>query len=267
MFAKGGRPVEGKKIVEIKNICMNYHTLKGETEALKDVTLDIYKGEIVTLVGPSGCGKSTLLSIIAGLIKPTKGEVLINEKIVKGTTKDIGYMFQRDHLFEWRNILQNVLIGLEIQGKTNENNLKYAENLLDTYGLGEFKNSFPRQLSGGMRQRVALIRTLVIKPDLLLLDEPFSALDYQTRLAIADEVGIILKKEQKTAIMVTHDISEAISMADRVVVLTKRPGTVKDIIPINLSCPEGIRTPMKSREAPEFRHYFNKIWKELDIHV
>ena len=259
--------MEKKKVVEIKNIYMNYHTLKGETEAIKDVNLDIYKGEIVTLVGPSGCGKSTLLSIIAGLIQPTKGKVLINENIVDGSAKDIGYMFQRDHLFEWRNILQNVLIGLEIQGKVSEESLNYAEELLETYGLGEFKNSFPRQLSGGMRQRVSLIRTLVIKPDLLLLDEPFSALDYQTRLAIADEIGIILKKEKKTALMVTHDIAEAISMADRIVVLSKRPGTIKDIITIKLSCPEGIRTPMKSREAPEFRHYFNKIWKELDVHV
>ena len=259
--------MEKKKVVEIKNIYMNYHTLKGETEAIKDVNLDIYKGEIVTLVGPSGCGKSTLLSIIAGLIQPTKGKVLINENIVDGSAKDIGYMFQRDHLFEWRNILQNVLIGLEIQGKVSEESLSYAEELLETYGLGEFKNSFPRQLSGGMRQRVSLIRTLVIKPDLLLLDEPFSALDYQTRLAIADEIGIILKKEKKTALMVTHDIAEAISMADRIVVLSKRPGTIKDIITIKLSCPEGIRTPMKSREAPEFRHYFNKIWKELDVHV
>lgn len=259
--------MEESKIVEIKNISMTYHTLEGETEAIKNIVLDVYRGEIVSLVGPSGCGKSTLLSIIAGLIEPTKGKVLINGKIVNGPSSETGYMFQRDHLFEWRNILQNVLIGLEIQGKVNEESLQYAEKLLDTYGLGDFKYNFPRQLSGGMRQRVALIRTLVIKPDLLLLDEPFSALDYQTRLAIADEVGIILKNEKKTAIMVTHDIAEAISMSDRVVVMSKRPATIKDIIPIKLSCPNGIRTPMKCREAPEFRHYFNKIWKELDVHV
>ncbi|SHH95172.1 ABC transporter ATP-binding protein [Sporanaerobacter acetigenes] len=259
--------MEENKIVEIKNISMTYHTLEGETEAIKNIVLDVYRGEIVSLVGPSGCGKSTLLSIIAGLIEPTKGKVLINGKIVNGPSSETGYMFQRDHLFEWRNILQNVLIGLEIQGKVNEESLQYAEKLLDTYGLGDFKYNFPRQLSGGMRQRVALIRTLVIKPDLLLLDEPFSALDYQTRLAIADEVGIILKNEKKTAIMVTHDIAEAISMSDRVVVMSKRPATIKDIIPIKLSCPNGIRTPMKCREAPEFRHYFNKIWKELDVHV
>lgn len=259
--------MEENKIVEIKNISMTYHTLEGETEAIKNIVLDVYRGEIVSLVGPSGCGKSTLLSIIAGLIEPTKGKVLINGKIVNGPSSETGYMFQRDHLFEWRNILQNVLIGLEIQGKVNKESLQYAEKLLDTYGLGDFKYNFPRQLSGGMRQRVALIRTLVIKPDLLLLDEPFSALDYQTRLAIADEVGIILKNEKKTAIMVTHDIAEAISMSDRVVVMSKRPATIKDIIPIKLSCPNGIRTPMKCREAPEFRHYFNKIWKELDVHV
>lgn len=259
--------MEENKIVEIKNISMTYHTLEGETEAIKNIVLDVYRGEIVSLVGPSGCGKSTLLSIIAGLIEPTKGEVFINGELVDGPSRNTGYMFQKDHLFEWRNILQNVLIGLEIQGKVNEESLQYAEKLLNTYGLGDFKYNFPRQLSGGMRQRVALIRTLVIKPDLLLLDEPFSALDYQTRLAIADEIGIILKKEKKTAIMVTHDISEAISMSDRVVVMSKRPATIKDIIPIELSFPDGIRTPMKCREAPEFRYYFNKIWKELDVHV
>lgn len=259
--------MERKSIVEIKDISMTYHTLDGETEAIKDINLNIDKGEIVSLVGPSGCGKSTLLSIIAGLIEPSKGKVLIKGKEVKGPTKEIGYMFQRDHLFEWRTIIENVLIGLEIQGKVNEENYKYAEKLLDIYGLSDFKEKFPRQLSGGMRQRAALIRTLVVEPDLLLLDEPFSALDYQTRLAIADEIGIILKKEEKTALMVTHDIAEAISMADMVVVLSKRPATIKDIIPINLSCPGEVRTPMKCREAPEFRHYFNQIWKELDIHV
>jgi NitT/TauT family transport system ATP-binding protein len=256
-----------KKVVEVKNVGMTYHSLEGETEAIKDINLDIYHGEIVVLVGPSGCGKSTLLSIISGLIEPSKGEVYINGNKVKSSTKEIGYMFQRDHLFEWRTILQNVLIGLEIQGKVNDETLTYANELLDTYGLGEFKDSFPRQLSGGMRQRAALIRTLVVEPQLLLLDEPFSALDYQTRLAIADEIGIILKKENKTALMVTHDISEAISMADRVVVLSKRPATIKDIIPIKLTCPNGVQTPMKCREAPEFRYYFNKIWKELDVHV
>ncbi|KPU27678.1 ABC transporter [Caloranaerobacter sp. TR13] len=200
-----------RKVVEIRNINMIYHTLDGETEAIKDLSLDIYHGEIVVLVGPSGCGKSTLLSIIAGLLKPSKGKVVINGKKVEKTNKKIGYMFQRDHLFEWRTILGNALIGLEIQKKVNKETKKYVEKLLDTYGLGDFKHYYPSQLSGGMRQRAALIRTLAVKPDILLLDEPFSALDYQTRLAIADEIGTILKKEEKTAIMVTHDIAEAIS--------------------------------------------------------
>ncbi len=255
------------KVVEIKNVGMNYHTPDGETVAIKDISLDVYNGEIIGIVGPSGCGKSTLLSIVAGLIKPTRGNVYINNQEVNGPSKNIGYMFQMDHLFEWRNILDNVLIGLEIQGKVNDDTIKFANNLLETYGLAEFKKHYPNQLSGGMRQRVALIRTLAVKPDLLLLDEPFSALDYQTRLAIADEIGSILKKEKKTALMVTHDISEAISMSDRIVILSNRPATIKEIIPIELSCPNGIRTPMKCREAPEFRHYFNKIWKELDVHV
>ena len=256
-----------QKIVEIKNVEMNYHTLDGETVAIKDISLDVFNGEIIGIVGPSGCGKSTLLSIVAGLIKPTRGKVYINNQEVNGPSKNIGYMFQMDNLFEWRNILDNVLIGLEIQGKVNEDTIKFAEELLETYGLSEFKKHYPNQLSGGMRQRVALIRTLAVKPDILLLDEPFSALDYQTRLAIADEIGTILKREKKTALMVTHDIAEAISMSDRVVILSNRPATIKDIITIELSCPNGVRTPMKCREAPEFRHYFNRIWKELDVHV
>lgn len=255
------------KVVEINNISMIYHTLDGETEAIKELSMDVYHGEIVVLVGPSGCGKSTLLSIIAGLLKPSKGNVIVNNKEVKNADGNIGYMFQRDHLFEWRTIKQNALIGLEIQNKLTKQNIKSVENLLNSYGLKEFKDHYPRQLSGGMRQRAALIRTLATKPKILLLDEPFSALDYQTRLAIADEIGTILKRERKTAIMVTHDIAEAISMADRIVVLTKRPGTVKDIISIKLTCPNGIRTPMNRREAPEFKNYFNKIWKELDVHV
>ncbi|MBF8982753.1 ABC transporter ATP-binding protein [Lutibacter sp. B2] len=255
-----------EKIVEVKNISMNYHTLNGETTALKDLSFEVCKGEIISIVGPSGCGKSTALSIISGLIKPSSGHVMINDQSVEGTHKNIGYMFQKDHLFEWRNILDNVFIGLEIQKKLNKDTKLLAEKLLDMYGLAEFKNHYPTQLSGGMRQRVALIRTLAIEPELLLLDEPFSALDYQTRLAVADDIGSILKKEKKTAIMVTHDIAEAISMSDRVIVLSARPAVVKSIHTINLTL-DCERTPLTSREAPEFRHYFNTIWKELDVHV
>ncbi|MBC8589208.1 ABC transporter ATP-binding protein [Tissierellaceae bacterium BX21] len=255
-----------KKIVELKDISMLYHTLTEETLAIKKLDLDIYTGEIVGIVGPSGCGKSTLLSIISGLIKPSKGIVKVNGEPVEAPLKNIGYMFQEDQLFDWRNILNNVVVGLEIQGKLNDKTLQQAKDMIANYGLGEFMDSYPYQLSGGMRQRVALIRTLILRPDLLLLDEPFSALDYQTRLAIADEVGIILKKEKKTAVMVTHDIAEAISLSDRVVVLSNRPAVIKDIIDIKLTYND-IVSPMKSREAPEFRHYFNRIWKELDIHV
>lgn len=253
-------------IVELKDISMLYHTLDEETLAIKELNLDIYEGEIVGIVGPSGCGKSTLLSIISGLIKPSKGIVKVNGEFVETPLKNIGYMFQKDQLFDWRNILNNVVIGLEIQGKLNNETLQEAKDMLNNYGLGEFMYSYPYQLSGGMRQRVALIRTLLLKPDLLLLDEPFSALDYQTRLAIADEIGIILKREKKTAVLVTHDIAEAISLSDRVVVLSNRPAIIKDIVDIELTYND-IVSPMKSREAPEFRHYFNRIWKELDIHV
>lgn len=258
--------MDNTKVVEINNLGITYHTLEEETVALENVNIDIFHNEIIGIVGPSGCGKSTLLSIISGLIKPTTGQVIVNGHVVDKPLENAGYMFQKDHLFEWRNILNNVVIGLEIQGKLNDETIKHAKQLLHNYGLGDFINSYPYQLSGGMRQRVALIRTLLLEPDILLLDEPFSALDYQTRLAISDEIGSILKQEKKTAIMVTHDISEAISMSDKVIVLSNRPGTVKKIFDIELTC-SGDKTPLKSREAPEFRYYFNEIWKELDIHV
>lgn len=254
-------------VVEINNIAMTYHSLEGETEAIKNIDLNIYDGEIVGIVGPSGCGKSTLLSIIAGLIEPTSGTVLVKGQKVCKSNRNIGYMFQKDQLLEWRNILQNVVLGLEIQGKLSNEDYEKARNMLVNYGLGDFIYSYPSQLSGGMRQRVALIRTLILEPDFLLLDEPFSALDYQTRLAISDEIGVILKKEGKTGLLVTHDIAEAISLCDRIVILSKRPATIKEIIDIRLTCPEGRNTPLGRREAPEFRYYFNKIWKELDIHV
>ena len=256
-----------KIIVEIKDIGMIYHSLDGETEAIKDISLNIHQGEIVGIVGPSGCGKSTLLSIIAGLIQPSSGEVFINKERVVNSSRNIGYMFQNDQLLEWRTILHNVMLGIEIQRRLSLETYKLAEEMLEKYGLGDFKNSYPSQLSGGMRQRAALIRTLLLEPDFLLLDEPFSALDYQTRLAIADEIGVILKKENKTGLLVTHDIAEAISLCDRIVILSNRPATIKEIINIELTCPEGIKSPLRCREAPEFRHYFNKIWKELDVHV
>lgn len=252
-------------IVEISGLGMRYHSLNGETNALENINLSVAEGEFVSIVGPSGCGKSTLLSLVSGLLTPTAGSVSVNGEKVNGPSFMVGYMLQKDHLFEWRTIFENALLGLEITGKLNDVTKNRAAGLLKTYGLYDFRDKYPSQLSGGMRQRAALIRTLATNPKILLLDEAFSALDYQTRLAVTEDIYSIIKKENKTAILVTHDISESISMADRVVVLTKRPGTIKNIHRITLSCDK--RTPLCSREAPEFRHYFNKIWKELDVHV
>ncbi|WP_425806259.1 ABC transporter ATP-binding protein [Desulfitobacterium sp. Sab5] len=253
------------EVVEIHNIGMKYQSLDGEINALENIDFSVRDGEFLSIVGPSGCGKSTLLSIISGLLPATAGRVLLKGKRITGTSRKIGYMLQKDHLFEWRTIYQNILLGLEIQKNVSKNAKERALELLKTYGLYEFRNAFPNQLSGGMRQRAALIRTLVTDPEILLLDEAFSALDYQTRLAVSEDIYTIIKKENKAAILVTHDIAESISMADRVVVLSKRPGTVKNIYDIQLSCKS--RTPLTSREAPEFRHYFQKIWEELDVHV
>lgn len=255
--------------LKIEKLSMKYHTVDGETAAVKDLDLDVHDGEFISIVGPSGCGKSTLLSAIAGLLKPSSGKIFldgieINYPCNKSCNK-IGYMLQKDHLFEWRSILKNITLGLEIQGKFNKASIEKVENMLKKYGLSDFKNYYPHQLSGGMRQRVALIRTLATNPEILLLDEPFSAVDYQTRLAVSDEIYKIIKNEGKTTIMVTHDIAEAVANSDRVVVLSKRPGQLKNIYEIKLSIKD--RTPIKSREAPEFRYYFNAIWKELDIHV
>lgn len=252
-------------LVQVKDVTMKFHDPEGETTALKGLSLDVEQGDFVSIVGPSGCGKSTLLNIIAGLIKPTEGKVLINQKPVTKVSTDVGYMPQTDQLFQWRTIWKNVILGLEVQDKLTKENKQRVDDLLNRYGLKDFKHSHPSQLSGGMRQRAALIRTLAIDPELLLLDEAFSALDYQTRLIVSDEVKSIIAKEKKTAILVTHDIAEAISMASKVIVLSHRPGTVKNVHDINLTCEE--QTPLRCREAPEFRHYFNKIWKELDIHV
>lgn len=255
--------------LKIENLAVKYHTLEGETNAVKNLTFDVSDGEFASIVGPSGCGKSTLLSVISGLLKPSEGKVLLDGNEIDysqgKTCNRIGYMLQRDHLFEWRNIFENITLGLEIQRKLNKESREKIDEMLHKYDLYPFKKYYPKQLSGGMRQKVALIRTLAINPDILLLDEPFSAIDFQTRLAVSDEIYKIIKQEGKTTIMVTHDISEAISLSDRVLVLMKRPAAVKNIYDIQLSVEN--RTPLKSREAPEFRHFFNAIWKELDIHV
>jgi NitT/TauT family transport system ATP-binding protein len=252
-------------LLEVRDICLTYHSLNGETPALSHISFDLMPGEFLAIVGPSGCGKSTLLNLICGLLAPDQGSILFNGQPLSKETAPMGYMLQKDYLLEWRSIYKNTILGLEIQNDLTPEKLAYVDELLETYGLSRFRNSRPSQLSGGMRQRAALIRTLALKPDLLLLDEPFSALDYQTRLKVSDDIGKILQDTKKPAILVTHDISEAISMADRVLILSKRPAKVKNIIPIELTLEH--RTPMLSRSAPEFKTYFNLIWKELNEHV
>ena len=252
-------------ILTLADISFSYHQLAGETLALENISFTVNSGEFIAIVGPSGCGKSTLLSIIAGLLLPETGNILLNDAPLSSARTRIGYMLQKDHLFEWRTILSNVLLGLEIQKRMDEASKLKAMEMLKTYGLDAFADAKPSQLSGGMRQRAALIRTLVLEPELLLLDEPFSALDYQTRLTVADDIWKIIKKEEKTAILVTHDLSEAVSMADRVLVLSSRPGRlVKDV---SISFPElSEDSPMNRRNAKEFKSYFNLIWKELNTY-
>jgi NitT/TauT family transport system ATP-binding protein len=252
-------------ILELKHIYYSYHTLECETPALSDISFSLNSGEFLAVVGPSGCGKSTLLSIICGLIEPEKGLIKLNGHYIPGSAANIGYMLQYDHLFEWRTIYQNVILGLEIQhsfSKLLSKEKERANELLEMYGLGRFKNAYPSELSGGMRQRAALIRTLLMEPEILLLDEPFSALDYQTRLTVADDIGQILRREKKTAILVTHDLSEAISLADRIIILSRRPATIQETVCITFDLEAD--TPMHRRNAPEFKNYFNLIWKELN---
>ena len=257
-----------REILCLEGAGLTYQADNGEVEALRDINFSATEGELIAIVGPSGCGKSTLLSIVAGLTRPTCGRVTVGGETVRGVSEKIGYMLQRDNLLDWRTIRSNVLLGLELRRMLTDENIGYAEELLSTYGLAEFSELYPSQLSGGMRQRAALIRTLAVRPELLLLDEAFSALDYQTRLAVADDVYRILRQEGKTALIVTHDIPEGISLADRVVVLSRRPGQVRSVHEIKF---EGVSAqellPLQRRDKPEFANYFNQIWSELDVHV
>lgn len=243
-------------VLRLDKVSLTYFSDKGETQALSDITFDVNKGEFISIVGPSGCGKTTILSIIAGLIKPTSGSLTLGDK----SKSYVGYMFQKDNLLEWRTILGNVYLGLELQKTKTKENIEYVNSLLKKYNLWEFKDKYPRELSGGMRQRVALIRTLALKPTILLLDEAFSALDYQTRLDVCNDVYSIIKEEGLTAILVTHDISEAISMSDRIVILSNRPATIKNILDIDL---KKFGTPLDRRESPKSHEYFETIWSDL----
>lgn len=248
------------EILRVNGVSLTYQTTDGETEAVKNVSFGVEQGEFISLVGPSGCGKTTILSLIAGLIQPTEGSVTLLGKDVSASRRDIGYMLQRDQLFEWRNILTNVTLGLEVQHSLTAENKAYAYELLEKYGLKDFEKHFPSQLSGGMRQRVALIRTLALRPKLLLLDEPFSALDFQTRLSVCCDVKRIIAAERKTAILVTHDISEAVSLSDKIIVLSARPATVKRIFTLDFDS----NSPLERREHRDFSRWFDAVWKEVE---
>ena len=236
----------------LENISKSYYYQKGKLQVIDDLSLKVKEGEIVAIVGPSGTGKSTILNIIAGLIKQDSGTISVNGKI--------GYMFQHDLLFEWKNVYNNLFIGLEINNKVTKQDIDKAVALLDKYDLVDFKKSLPNELSGGMRQRIALIRTLMTSPDILLLDEPFSALDAQTRIKVSNDVYKTIKEEKLTAILVTHDISEAISLADRIIILSKRPAKVVKQYEIKFDN----LTPLEKRTNPLFLSYFNQIWNDIE---
>lgn len=245
-------------LLEIKNLKKMYHNDQCETIAVDNVSFEVNKNEILSIVGPSGCGKSTILSILTNLEEKSDGDIIFHGN------ENIGYMLQNDSLFPWLTILDNCLLGLEIYGKKRKETTENVIRLLDKYGLGEFKNKYPDSLSGGMKQRVALIRTLATNPSLLLLDEPYSALDYQTRLTLSDDMYKIIKAEGKAAILITHDIAEAISMSDRVIVLSSRPATVKSVYEINLT---DKMNPIHNRKCVEFNDYYEKIWRDLDVNL
>lgn len=242
-------------IIKIDCLSKNYHTKEGEIEAIKDFNLEIKEGEIISLVGPSGCGKSTLLSLISGLDKECKGNITSKNKL------KMAYMLQSDALLPWLTIYENAILGLKINHDLTKNNLAYVDYLLNLYNLKEFKDNYPKSLSGGMKQRLALIRTLAVKPDILLLDEPFCALDQQARMLISDDVYQICKKEKKTVILVTHNIEEAITFSDRVIVLSKRPAMIKNIISINMANNSSI---LERRKDTSYQTYFDMIWKDLE---
>jgi NitT/TauT family transport system ATP-binding protein len=252
-------------LLSLQDISYSYHNLKGETPALSHITLQIPEGEFLAIVGPSGCGKSTLLSIIAGLLSPESGTIFYRGLSSTDYRQDafltIGYMLQHDHLFEWRTIYKNVILGLELNHTMTADNIAYVEKLLKEYDLYAFKDKKPSELSGGMRQRAALIRTLAIHPELLLLDEPFSALDFQTRLSVSADIAQIIRSTGKTALLITHDLSEAITLADHVIVLSRRPAQIKG--EMSITYPVDRDDPLAVRCTKEYQDYFNQLWEVL----
>ncbi|MFW6409873.1 MAG: ABC transporter ATP-binding protein [Halanaerobiales bacterium] len=250
-----------EEIVKINNVSKKYLSFKGETQALVDINLNIKKDEFIAIVGPSGCGKTTLLSIISGLLEPDNGEVFIKNKKISDIRPEIGYMLQEDYLFEWRTVYDNVKLSLEIKGLLDENTPELIHNLLAKYDLENFSAYYPSELSGGMRQRVALARTLAPDPEILLLDEPFSSLDYQTKLRLEEEMYETLLHQPRTVLLVTHDIAEAISMSERVIVLSARPGKIKHKTNVQFARD---KTPLEKRKVKSFQNYFDSIWRELN---
>ena len=248
------------EFLQVKDIKVAYQTPDAETQAVHNVSFSVQKGQFVSLVGPSGCGKSTILSCMAGLME-YGGTILLCGQDIRRSRDKIGYMLQSDNLMPWRSIYRNVMLGLEVKKQMTAENIEYVDGLLKKYDLWQFRNAFPNQLSGGMRQRAALIRTLALRPQLLLLDEAFSALDYQTRVKVGCDVYGILRSEGKTMVMVTHDIPEAVSMSDKAVVLSKRPATVQKEVSFDFGTEE--LSPVDRRGHPAFQHYFNSIWREL----
>lgn len=237
----------------------------NEVEVIKDITLDVRESEFISIVGPSGCGKTTMFNIISNLLPPTSGDIVHRKMNYKRVGTNIGYMLQRDLLFPWRTILENVVLGLEIEGIPADLRKQKAMDYLQKYGLADFAKAYPHTLSGGMRQRVALIRTLITDPDIILLDEPFSALDYQTRLVLEEEIVSILRESGKTVVLITHDIGEAIAMSDRVAVMTQRPTSVKKVYDVGLARKHG--SCLKARNDPMYSKFFDAIWADLDIQI
>jgi NitT/TauT family transport system ATP-binding protein len=252
-------------MLEFRNISFSFPGRRGAVEVLRDVSFSCKEDEIVAVVGPSGCGKSTLLSLAIGLRKPTTGDVLIDGRPVQGADRRVGMLFQQTTLLPWRSVLENVELGLEIRGEPKNRRRARALSLMTQYGLGGFERKYPHALSGGMQKRAALAQTLAVEPTVLLLDEPFAALDAQTRVVIQNDVVKICRAGKRSMIIVTHDIAEAISMADRVVVLTQRPATVKKIYEIPLSRKATSVADVQS--MPEFAQFFKEIWDALDISV
>lgn len=250
-----------QNILELKNVSYSYHSLHGETKALKNISFDVKEGEFIAIVGSSGCGKSTLLSIISGQLRQEQGDIIMRNPDGSDSAPRIGYMLQKDHLFEWRSVYRNVILGLELHHMLTSDKLSYVERLLTEYGLSQFRDKRPSELSGGMKQRAALIRTLALEPQILLLDEPFSALDYQTRLMVSADICHLIRTAGKTMIIITHDLAEAICLADRIIILSGRPAVVKNELPVKLTLQDD--SLLAARNAPEFQNLFNQLWEEL----